>query len=59
MSVVRHAENGRWEAIVNNRTVLLLLVLGGVMALLAACSGLPFVLFLPLVIPLFWCGRKE
>ena len=43
----------------NNRTVLLLVVLGGVLALLAACSGLPFVLFLPLVIPLFWCGRKE
>ena len=43
----------------NNRTLLLIALLGGVLVLLAVHKGLPVVLFLPLVIPLLWNGRKE
>lgn len=43
----------------NSRALLVVVLLGLVLVLLAAQKGLPFALFLPLVIPFFWAGRKE
>lgn len=43
----------------NNRTLLLVALLGGVLVLLAVHKRLPGVFLLPLVVPLFWNRRKE
>lgn len=43
----------------NNRTLLLIVLISGILVVLALQKGLPVVLFLPLVVPLLWSGRKE
>ncbi len=43
----------------NNRMLLVIVVAGCLLLVLALQKGLPLLLVLPLVIPLFWHGRKE
>jgi hypothetical protein len=43
----------------NNKMLLMIVVVGCLLLLLALQKGSPFLLVLPLVIPFFWHGRKE
>ena len=43
----------------NRSTLLIIAAVGCLLLLLVFQRGLPFLLVLPLVIPLFWHGRKE
>jgi hypothetical protein len=43
----------------NNKMLLMIVVVGCLLLLLAVQKGFPLLLVLPLVIPFFWHGRKE